>query len=133
MDTARVIAHQGMTRQQLYAAMSRGRAENHAHVEVETQLDVDVERAPDARADGAVVLAQIIARDGAERSATETLREEMDAPLRLDSLVPQYTHAIETLSTERQHAKQDALAAVFGSSRPRPCSPTPPAMRSSPN
>src|SRR6476660_1147452 len=65
VDTARVIAHQGMTRQQLYAAMSRGREENHAHVEVETQLDVDVERAPHARADGAVVLAQIIARDGA--------------------------------------------------------------------
>src|SRR6478752_6573463 len=114
VDTARVIAHQGMTRQQLYAAMSRGREQNHAHVEVETQLDVDVERAPDARADGAVVLAQIIARDGAERSATETLREEMDAPLRLDHLVPQYTHAIETLSTGRLHAKQDALAAVFG-------------------
>jgi conjugative relaxase-like TrwC/TraI family protein len=114
VDTARVIAHPGMTRQQLYAAMSRGRAENHAHVEVEQQLDVDVERAPDARADSAVVLRQVIARDGAERSATETLREEMDAPHRLDHLIPQYTHAIETLGTERQHAKQDALAAVFG-------------------
>src|SRR5664279_438162 len=38
----------------------------------------------------------------------------MDAPLRLDSLVPQYTHAIGTLSTERHHAKRDALAVVFG-------------------
>jgi conjugative relaxase-like TrwC/TraI family protein len=114
VDTARVIAHIGMTRQQLYAALTRGRAENHAHVEVEQQLDVDVERAPDARADSDVVLRQIIARDGAERSATETLREEMDAPHRLDSLIPQYTHAIETLGTERQHAKQGALAAVFG-------------------
>lgn len=114
VDTARVIAHIGMTRQQLYAALSRGRFENHAHIEVEQQLDVDVERAPDARADKAEVLRQIIARDGAERSATETLREEMDAPHRLDHLIPQYTYAIETLGTERQHAKQDALAAVFG-------------------
>lgn len=114
VDTARVIAHPGMTRQQLYAALSRGRLENHAHVEVEQPLDVDLERAPDARVDGAVVLRQIIARDGAERSATETLREEMDAPLRLDSLVPEYNHAVETLSTGRQQAKRDALATVFG-------------------
>ena len=89
-----------MTRQQLYAAMTRGRAENHAHIEVEQQLDVDVERAPDARTDRAEVLRQIIARDGAERSATETMREEMDAPHRLDSLVPEYLHAVEMLSTE---------------------------------
>ena len=94
--------------------MSRGREENHAHLEVEQQLDVDVERAPDARADGAEVLRQIIARDGAERSATETLREEMDAPHRLDCLVPQYVHAIEMLGTERQQDKRDALAGVFG-------------------
>ncbi len=114
VDTARVIAHPGMTRQQLYAAMSRGRAENHAHIEVEQQLDVDVDRAPDPRANSEVVLRQIIARDGAERSATETLRQEMDAPHRLDSLVPQYTHAIEVLATDRQQAKRNVLAGVFG-------------------
>ncbi len=114
VDTARVIAHPGMTRQQLYAAMSRGRAENHAHIEVEQQLDVDVERAPDARTDRAEVLRQIIARDGAERSATETMREEMDAPHRLNSLVPEYLHAVEMLSTERHQAKQEALVTVFG-------------------
>ncbi len=60
------------------------------------------------------VLRQIIARDGAERSATETLREEMDAPHRLDVLVPQYVHAIEMLGTERQQEKRDVLAGVFG-------------------
>ena len=114
VDTARVIAHPGMTRQELYVAMSRGHAENHAHIEVEQQLDVDVERAPDARADGAQVLRQIIARDGADRSATEMLREEMDAPHRLDVLVPQYVHAIEMLGTERQQEKRAALTGVFG-------------------
>ena len=133
VDTARVIAHPGMTRQQLYAAMSRGRAENHAHIEVEQQLDVDVERAPDARADSAEVLRQIIARDGAERSATETLREEMDAPHRLDSLVPQYRTPSKRCPPSGSRPSRKRWPPCSASSRPRPCSPTPPATRCSPN
>src|SRR5580765_4279704 len=94
--------------------MSRGRAENHAHVEVKQQLDVDVERAPDARADvrGRAGVDHRPGRRGTVRDGN--IREEMDAPLRLDNLVPQYTHAIQALSTGRHQAKQDALAGVFG-------------------
>jgi ATP-dependent exoDNAse (exonuclease V) alpha subunit len=133
VDTARVIAHPGMTRQQLYVAMSRGRAENHAHIEVEQQLDVDVERAPDARADSAQVLRQIIARDGAERSATETSGRR-------------WTHHCGWTTSSRSTPTPSRRCPPSGTtpsrtpwppysanSRRRRCSPTPPATRCSPN
>ena len=114
VDTSRVIGHPGMTRQQLYVALSRGRAANHVHVEVEQHLDADVERAPDPRAEAQTVLRSIIARDGAEVSATETLRQEMDAPERLDRLVPEYEHAVQLLSPRDQEAQREVLRTLFG-------------------
>ena len=63
------------------------------------------------------MLRAIIGRDGAELSATETLREEMDAPERLDHLVPQYVHAVEVMTPEQSQAKRDVLAGLFGHAR----------------
>jgi len=97
VDTGHAVVEPGMTREDLYVAVSRGREANHVYVPVEYHLGVDAERAPESPTDADTVLRDIVAREGAQLSATETMREEMDAPGRLDVLVPQYADTVDRL------------------------------------
>ena len=63
-----------MTREDLYVAVSRGREANHVYIPVEYHLGVDAERAPESATDADTVLRDIVGREGAELSATETMR-----------------------------------------------------------
>lgn len=87
VDHGHVVVEQGMTRQELYVAMTRGRESNDAYVPIEAHLDADIERAPDARTHAQTVLEMVLGFDGAERSATEVIRLESRETDRVDALV----------------------------------------------
>jgi len=90
----------------MYTAMTRAAAESHVYIPVEEHLGMELKRAPDARGAGEEVFRRIVAREGAERSATETVCAEVAAPERLDRLVPEYVHAVEVMSAEQQETKR---------------------------
>lgn len=83
-----VIAAPGLTREALYVAMTRGTARNHAYLPTDG-ADPDCETGPGTsatEADGPELLARILATSGREKSATETLRANLDhatSPARL--------------------------------------------------
>ena len=71
--------HARLSREHLYVALTRGRADNHAYTPLDTGSGVDIEE-PHLQADGASlnetgcdVLEQILATSSAEPSATESL------------------------------------------------------------
>lgn len=110
-DTARVVVEPGMTRQEFYMAMTRGRESNSAYVPVEDHLDADIERAPDARTDAEWVLRGVLARDGREKSATETMREELVLADRLDTVVRQDL-GLNPMAQAHQAASVSAVRAL---------------------
>jgi len=101
-DTAHVLAHAGMTRENLYVAMSRGRATNHVYVATDT-VDPDCEATPTAHAttDPHEVLATILATPGAQTSATATIAARQDHAESLAHLDP----IRRTLLADAAHAR----------------------------
>ena len=95
VDTGHAVVDPGMNREDLVVAVTRGRESNHVYVPVEYHLDVDVEHPAETPTTGGDVLVGIVEREGAELSATEVMREEMDAPGRLDVMVPEYADTVE--------------------------------------
>jgi len=89
VDRAHVLAHAGMTRENLYVAMTRGRDANHVYVAVDN-LDTDCDDLPDPHAahDARDILATILATAGAEQSATATIAARQDAAASLRRLEP---------------------------------------------
>ncbi|WP_298458258.1 MobF family relaxase [uncultured Cellulomonas sp.] len=89
VDRAHVLAAPGMTRENLYVAMTRGRHDNHAYVAVD-DVDPDCDYLPDTHAtpDGHAVLATILATSGAELSATQTVAARQNAAGSLKRLEP---------------------------------------------
>ena len=75
VDTAHVLVDASMCRESLYVAMSRGRTGNHAYVVTDEMLDVDLHHQPAPRLDAIGVLTGVLAREGSERSATETIQD----------------------------------------------------------
>jgi conjugative relaxase-like TrwC/TraI family protein len=110
VDHGHVVVEPGMTRQELYVAMTRGRESNDAYVPIEAHLDADIERAPDARTDAISVLGHVLGHDGAERSATEVMRVESREADRVDALVRKHVQHRPTMpppplpGTARQHS-----------------------------
>ena len=99
VDTAHVIARAGMSREALYVGMTRGRAANHAYV-------VTQEAPPEEHQDEPAksleeVVTGILTHTGAERSATEIMRDQMDAASSLARLVPMYEHMAQAAEGER--------------------------------
>ena len=74
--------------------MSRGRDGNYGYVVTDETLEVDLHTPPKPATDAFTVLRSVLSRDGAERSATETLREELAASESLATLVPRYLDAL---------------------------------------
>jgi len=109
VDRAHVLAHAGMTRENLYVAMTRGRDVNHVYVAVDT-LDSDCDDLPDPHAalDARDILASILATTGAEQSATATIAAKQDEAASLRRLEPirhsLYADAAEARWTSRLRA-----------------------------
>jgi conjugative relaxase-like TrwC/TraI family protein len=89
VEHSRVLVHPGMTRQALYVALTRGRTSNHAYVAVD-DIDPACPHPPDTGGvhSGRQILETVLATDGAELSATQTLRQRQDAAASLATLVP---------------------------------------------
>ncbi|WP_426592633.1 MobF family relaxase [Cellulomonas sp. McL0617] len=89
VDNAHVLAHVGMTRENLYVAMTRGRDSNHLYLAVD-RIDADCDAPPDpgAAGDARDILTTILATSGAERSATATIADRLDEATSLRRLEP---------------------------------------------
>jgi len=101
VDTTHAVIDTGVDRPGLYVALTRGRHENHAYSVCEATLDPFAEDAhqhsagdtdaPTARQ----VLETVLARDTRERSATETLRDELDTATDPDRITALYRHGVD--------------------------------------
>jgi len=89
VDRAHVLTHAGMTRENLYVAMTRGREANHLYVATDT-LDTDCDTLPDPHAglDAHDILTRVLATTGAEQSATTTIAARQDQATSLRRLEP---------------------------------------------
>jgi len=96
-----VVAAEHITRQLLYVALTRGRVENHVYL---STAEDDPHRilAPKAtHPDTAVdVLSKILARDGAQVSATTAEREAADPLLRIAAAADMYHDALGTVDDD---------------------------------
>ncbi|WP_308212863.1 MobF family relaxase [Mycolicibacterium arenosum] len=92
-----VVGAEHLTRQQLYVALTRGRAENHLYL---STAETDPHRIltpkathPDTAVD---VLSRIVARDGSQVSATTAARQAADPTRRLAAAADMFTDALGT-------------------------------------
>ncbi|WP_023985470.1 MULTISPECIES: MobF family relaxase [Mycobacteriaceae] len=110
-----VVGAEHLTRQQLYVALTRGRAENHLYL---STAETDPHRilAPKAtHPDTAVdVLSRIVARDGGQVSATTAARQAADPTRRLTAAADMFTDALGAAAEHQLGAgardRLDALA-----------------------
>ena len=116
VDTAHVLVDKTMCRESLYVAMSRGRTGNHAYVVTDEMLDVDLHHQPAPRLDAIGVLTGVLAREGSERSATETIQAALEAAESLSTLVPRYLDALTraTVTPEVEAAVRAGLRDAGG-------------------
>ena len=111
-----VVAAEHITRQLLYVALTRGRVENHIYL---STAEDDPHRilAPKAtHPDTAVdVLSKILARDGAQVSATTAEREAADPLLRIAAAADMYHDALGTAAETHLGATDstNSLRAMF--------------------
>jgi conjugative relaxase-like TrwC/TraI family protein len=89
VDSAHVLVAPGMTRQALYVAMTRGREANHAYVSTDG-LDHTCPNPPDAHPipTGRQILEAVLGTNGAELSATATLRARQNEATSSGRLLP---------------------------------------------
>lgn len=115
-----VIDPDRTTREELYVDSTRAKDENRLYVVIDKPLDssghTDDERENSIRG----ALEQVLGREGATKSATETLRAEQDTVHSLTTLLPQYDHGRVTVldpkAIERaEQAVRDALPADLAS------------------
>jgi len=124
VEHCHVLVHPGMTRQALYVALSRGRASNHAYVTTDG-IDPSCPQPPAEAGDaptGRQILEAVLATDGAELSATATLRHRQDAATSLATLVPIRSTLAAAAATDRWERllprcglDRDQVAAILGS------------------
>jgi len=105
VDSCHAVIDASVDRAGLYVSLTRGRGENHVYSVCEAPLDPLAEdghqhsagdrQAPTARQ----VLEGVLARDNRERSATETLREEMAAATAPERLAGLYRHGVDLASS----------------------------------
>ena len=115
VDTARAFLTIAATREAALVALSRGVYGNYAYLDTETVLHPDEptilpgdlfyryrEATPAIRA-----LAAILAHEGAELSATETLREALADLDRLSNLVPEYDYGLDVHRGPEAHEQAE--------------------------
>jgi conjugative relaxase-like TrwC/TraI family protein len=124
VDLTRAFLSATATREAALVALSRGRDGNYAYLDVEQILAVDEppvlpgdlfyrHREPQLAEQA---LLAILRREGAELSATETLRDALEEPYRLSTLVPEYVYArhLHRGSVGYEQAEQWVRAAMPG-------------------
>lgn len=115
VDTARAFLTTAATREAALVALSRGVYGNYAYLDTQTVLHPDEptilpgdlfyryrEATPALHA-----LAAILAREGAELSATETLREALAELDRLSTLVPEYDYGLDVHRGPEAHEEAE--------------------------
>lgn len=111
-DTAHVLVDSSMTRENLYVAMTRGRASNRAYVAVDRPDSMHIGPHP-ADGDGATgrsVLYGVLQHVGAELSAHESLAAEQEAWGTIAQLAAEY----ETIASAAQRDRWAELLRVSG-------------------
>jgi hypothetical protein len=111
-DTAHALITPEMTREALYVTSTRGRERTTWYTATEAPLDLDCHTEPDPPRTAREVLAAVLARTGAEQSATQTIRGTLEDAGSVRTLVARYRHA-------RDVAAGDALRLAAGSLDPR--------------
>src|SRR5579863_10393099 len=116
VDTAHPLITPGMTRESLYVIASRAREHTTLYTATHELLPLDEDERLDlAKTDprsyaAREVLENVLAREGAELSATEAIRTAQQQAGSLATLVPRYTHAALLLASSRyQKAATGAL------------------------
>ncbi|MGH8880121.1 MAG: ATP-dependent DNA helicase, partial [Stackebrandtia sp.] len=116
VDTAHALVTDDMAREHLYVAASRARDATSLYAVTHVNLPIDEDDRlfrpdydPDATA-AREILETVVARDGAERSATETIRDAQTDAESLAVLVPQYGYALEQAT--REHYTHQLTAAL---------------------
>jgi conjugative relaxase-like TrwC/TraI family protein len=91
VDTAHVvIGGPRISRETLYAAMTRGRHSNHVYVATDHRTDPDTRHGPAERQTAREVLTSILTRAGADLSAHETIRAAQHTATGWKQLVAEY-------------------------------------------
>lgn len=98
--SAHALVPQGMTREQLYPAVTRARNDNRLYVETHQHVIDDHRETPPERTVESV-LTGVLNHSGAETAATEQLRESLEAGESLAALVARYNYAAQLGSDER--------------------------------
>jgi conjugative relaxase-like TrwC/TraI family protein len=92
-DTAHALVTPEMTREALYVASTRGREGTCWYAATEASIDADGHDPDHEPRTAAEVLTGVLARTGAEDSATATIRDTLAQAGSLPSLVARYSHA----------------------------------------
>jgi len=111
-DTAHAVVEPGATRENLYVAMTRGRASNTAYVVVARPDDNHSARHPGERPDATArdILAGVLAHVGAELSAHETIAAEQEAWGSIAQLTAEY----DTIAASAQRPRWTNLIHACG-------------------
>ncbi|GAA4706745.1 DNA primase, catalytic core [Promicromonospora umidemergens] len=114
VDTAHAMVGVGMTRNELYTAITRGRYSNRVYVETDDVLDLDPHRQPNLERAVLNALKAVLDRDGEEQSASAVIEAEWGYAHSLARLVPEYEDAyFAYLEPDRTGRLADALRAVL--------------------
>ncbi|WP_194908993.1 MobF family relaxase [Catenulispora rubra] len=107
VDTAHPLVTPEMTRETLYVMLTRAREHTTLYVATHDLLPFDSDAQLDfAKNDpasyaGREVLEKVLAREGAELSATDTIRVLQEQASSLSTLVPNHQHRLDVLTAER--------------------------------
>ncbi|MFF1785619.1 MobF family relaxase [Kitasatospora sp. NPDC058243] len=109
VDTAHPLVTEDMTREDLYVQLSRARHKTTIYTATHDLLPFDTDEQldqpkndPDSFA-AREVLERVLGREGAQLSATDTIRNAQEDAVSLATLVPRHQHATETLTTPYYH------------------------------
>ncbi|MFI9487374.1 MobF family relaxase [Promicromonospora sp. NPDC052451] len=114
VDTSHAMVGVGMTRNELYTAITRGADSNRVYVEVEDVLDLDPHRQPATERAVLNALKGVLDRDGEEKSAHRVIEDDWDYVHSLARLVPEYEDAyLAFLEPDRVARLAQAVRAVL--------------------
>lgn len=114
VDTSHAMVGVGMTRNELYTAITRGRDSNRIYVETDDVLDLDPHRQPNLERAVLNALEGVLDRDGEDKSASRVVEEEWDYAHSLARLVPEYEDAyLAFLEPDRTGRLARALRSVL--------------------
>ncbi|MEV0952659.1 MobF family relaxase [Promicromonospora sp. NPDC050249] len=114
VDTSHAMVGVGMTRNELYTAITRGAASNRVYVETDDVLDLDPHRQPDMERAVLNALKGVLDRDGEEKSASRVIEDEWDHAHSLARLVPEYEDAyLAFLEPDRSGRLAEAVRSVL--------------------